>query len=331
MANVQIGQASIGETGGARGNQPGNQPGHKEVNVKAWYSKNWMEVIRHADPNVGAMAATVMVKLINSNLVGYDQGDRNTLFNALKKNDWNVDKYIASREATETDCSAFCYTCYCCVVPGLRKSGYCPDTAGIWDMIHKYGGDAFQRYTDTKMLTTSDYYQVGDIINRRRKAEGGGHAMMVVSTNGTVPTTAAPNNSDFVISNDGLSGDTYSYSAGPVGVNYGASNEVYKLSTATRPYDNNILKPSDDRKGEFEALRTQMTNNAPNMGRKIYHTSELYNSNILKGDQESKTDRTWVNSLSSSSKSKESKESVPVATGTAEKEKKTETTKTDQK
>ena len=136
----------------------------------------------------------------------------------------------------------------------------------------------------------------------------------------------------------GSSGGGGSYSAGPVGVSYGASNEVYKLSDATRPYDNNIMKPADDRKGEFEALRTQMTNSAPNMGRKIFHTAQLYDSNILKGDQESKTDRTWrtnVNKESSAKKdSKDSKETVPVvvpATGTMTKESTTETTKTDQK
>lgn len=44
----------------------------------------------------------------------------------------------------------------------------------------------------------------------------------------------------------------------------------------------------NDRKNEFEALRNKMTSDAPDMGRDIINSSELYDSNILKNGQESK-------------------------------------------
>lgn len=68
------------------------------------------------------------------------------------------------------------------------------------------------------------------------------------------------------------------------------TNTVYKLASATKSKEN-ILKQDDVRKSEFESLRNKMTSNVPNMGREIIHTSELYDSNILKGDQESKKER----------------------------------------
>lgn len=330
MAQVKIGQASIGEGGKVSGGQPGDQTG-KETNIKDWYAKGsngrgWDEVIRHVDPNVGKQAADVMTKLINSNLVGYDQGDRNTLFNSLKKFNWDVNQYISSGTKSETDCSAFCYTCYCCVVPELRKSGYCPNTAGIWDLIHQYAGDKFKRYTEPNMLSTSNYCQVGDIINRRT-INRDGHALMVVSTNGTVPTSAAPVAGSDTITTDGYSSNVASSYSNFTMPSYGP-NTVYKLSS-TGKYRDNVLNNSGDRKSEFEALRNKMTSEAPQLGRTIIQTSELYDANILKGPQESKTDRGWLTSRFQSSSStetkKETEETKKADTGSAAA--KTETTK----
>lgn len=47
----------------------------------------------------------------------------------------------------------------------------------------------------------------------------------------------------------------------------------------------------EGRKDAFETLRNKMTEDAPNMGREIIHTTELYDSNILKSGQESKKER----------------------------------------
>ena len=70
----------------------------------------------------------------------------------------------------------------------------------------------------------------------------------------------------------------------------GLSNEVKKLASVTRKNDN-VLKQDEQRKEQFNSLATMMATNAPMMGREILITAELYDSNILKGDQESKKER----------------------------------------
>lgn len=68
------------------------------------------------------------------------------------------------------------------------------------------------------------------------------------------------------------------------------TNTVSRLASATKPKDN-VLKLEDARKTEFESLRNKMTADAPDMGRTILMTSELYDSNILKGSQESRKEK----------------------------------------
>lgn len=70
----------------------------------------------------------------------------------------------------------------------------------------------------------------------------------------------------------------------------GASNNVVRLASASKTNDDIHLQ-NDSRKSEFESLRNKMTKDVPDMGRDIIHTSEFYDSNILKSGQESKRDR----------------------------------------
>ena len=70
----------------------------------------------------------------------------------------------------------------------------------------------------------------------------------------------------------------------------GTSNNVMRLSSVNKK-DKSILKQDDSRKQEFESLITLMSSNAPNMGRDVIITSELFDSNILKGNQESIKER----------------------------------------
>ena len=70
----------------------------------------------------------------------------------------------------------------------------------------------------------------------------------------------------------------------------GTSNNVMRLSSANKK-DKSVLKQDDARKQEFESLITLMSSNVPNMGRDVIITSELFDSNILKGNQESTKER----------------------------------------
>ena len=68
-------------------------------------------------------------------------------------------------------------------------------------------------------------------------------------------------------------------------------NTVNRLASATKE-KKGVLKQDDARKSEFESMVNAMATDAPQMGREIIITSELYNSNILKGSQESRKERT---------------------------------------
>lgn len=192
MATVQIAQASQDENKKYRGGTAGDQTG-SETNVKKWYkySGGWKMVIHCLDNNVSSKVAELIVKLVNSNLVGYDQGERNTLYKALEKYNWSVDKYIHSGEKTETDCSAFVYAVYCCVIPSLRdyykKAKNCPTTSTVWNVFNQYGSNKFERKTESSIVSSDEYLQVGDLLS-----SPGHHVVMVVSANGTKQVAEKP-------------------------------------------------------------------------------------------------------------------------------------------
>lgn len=136
---MKIVQASISENNTITGNA-GDQTG-KEVHVGAWYNYPWDIALRYRDSEIAKKAAAVAVKLANSNLVGYDQYQRNTLYDALRRNSWDVDKYIKSGEKTETDCSAFVYAVYCCFIPSMRSNNNAPVTSTMWSLYKSWGFD----------------------------------------------------------------------------------------------------------------------------------------------------------------------------------------------
>lgn len=70
----------------------------------------------------------------------------------------------------------------------------------------------------------------------------------------------------------------------------GIPNEVSRLSTSGKTKEN-VLKLDDKRQKEFESLVLSLSSEAPQMGREIIITSELYDTNILKGSQESRKER----------------------------------------
>lgn len=154
--------ASISETGGAGWDdnaKAGDQTG-KEVCVRSWYSKPWNFMLRYPDETIAAKAAAAAVKLAKSNLVGYDQSERNTLYKALKSVNFNVDEYIKSGKKTETDCSAFVYAVYCCFIPMMRSDNNAPVTSTMKELFKQWG---FVAHTGSKYLNGSNLIN-GDIL-----------------------------------------------------------------------------------------------------------------------------------------------------------------------
>lgn len=186
--SVTICHASISENGNAGWDgksKVGDQTG-KEVCTRLWYDKSWDIVLRYKDTALAKKAAEIAKKLANSNLVGYDQSQRNTLYQALKKNNWNVDAYIKSGVKTETDCSAFMYAVWCCLIPSMRSDSNAPTTSTMRGTFSKYG---FTVYKETKYTRSEQNLLTGDVLVKEST-----HTVMAI-TNGVNAGTKVNNES----------------------------------------------------------------------------------------------------------------------------------------
>lgn len=168
--------ASISENGNAGWDgkaKTGDQTG-REVCTRSFYKKPWNVMLRYKDSSIASKASKIAIKLAKSNLVGYDQSERNTLYNMLKKHKWDVDAYIASGKKTETDCSAFIYACYCCLIPSMRSDANAPTTS---TMRSKFSDHGFSVHTASKYTDSDAYLKPGDVLIRE-----GHHTAMNTST-----------------------------------------------------------------------------------------------------------------------------------------------------
>lgn len=179
---VRVGSARIDERGKVSGGAAGDQTG-SEVAGQNWYlhSKGWV-VIRAKDASVREKIAAAMEAACANNNIGYDQGQRLTLFNAVKTLGYNPAKCT---KKVETDCSALVRVC-------VHYAGItCGDFNTSTEKNVLVGTKKFDALTDSKYTTSSDYLLRGDILVTKTK----GHTVVVLS-NGTkavvVPTTPAP-------------------------------------------------------------------------------------------------------------------------------------------
>lgn len=269
---TQITHASQDERSKFSGGSPGNQTS-KEVVSRTWYNADWNQVLRYQDESVAKNAALLAEKLASSKLVGYDQGDRITLYNALKKNNWNVDTYISSGELTETDCSAFVFTVYCCLISQMRNESYPPSTKTLANIFTKYG---FKLITDSEITHSKDYLTVGDLVRKE------GHVIMVTSIDGEPKTVSEETFTQNTNNTTTTTNNSYKSNTSNT-----VSNTVINLSNSNKT-KKDVLVQSEDRKNEFEKLFNTLVDNAPQLGREIIKCSELYDSSILKVEQTSK-------------------------------------------
>jgi hypothetical protein len=181
--------ASLDENGKIKGGQAGDQTS-KEVCTRSFYSKPWNVMLRYKDSSVAEKASEIGTKLANSNLVGYDQSQRNTLYTQLKKCNFDVDSYIKSGVKTETDCSAFQYAIYCCLIPAMRQDGNAPTTSTMKNFYSKHG---FTAYTDSKYLTSDSYLKKGDLLLKE-----GSHVAQNI-TSGSKSATATTTSTGFKV------------------------------------------------------------------------------------------------------------------------------------
>lgn len=114
MASVYVCGASIDENGKAHGGKAGNQTG-KELKKQKWYkhSKGW-RVFRAKRAEVAEKIAACAEAAVANLHIGYDQYQRNTLYNEAKKYGFDVSKVTKD---VECDCSALVRVC--CAFAGI--------------------------------------------------------------------------------------------------------------------------------------------------------------------------------------------------------------------
>lgn len=180
---VYIGHASGDERGKASGGQAGDQTG-KEVCRRTWYlnSKGW-RVFRAKDPAIAKLIAAGMRKAFENDRIGYDQGQRDTLYSLAAKVDFDCSRVTT---ACETDCSALVRVC--CAYAGVKMQNF--NTASEPARLMATG--KFEEKTGSKYTESSDYLCEGDILVTKVK----GHTAVVLSDGPKAERQTAPDPAD---------------------------------------------------------------------------------------------------------------------------------------
>ncbi len=168
---VIIGSARIDENGKAKGGKAGDQTG-KEVSTQKWYkhAKVW-RVFRAKDETIAEKIANDMQWACDNKNIGYDQGQRLTLYNIAKEVDFNCSKVT---KKCETDCSALVRVC--CAYAGVMLPNFRTPTEPKALLNSGY----FVEMVGKKYSDSSAYLKRGDILVTSKQ----GHTVIVL-TNGS--------------------------------------------------------------------------------------------------------------------------------------------------
>lgn len=171
--SIRIGHASQTEHGKATNGQAGDQT-KKEVYVRTYYnhSKGWDYYIECTDEKLADKASKYMEEICNNPNVGYDQGQRLTLYNEIKKNDGKV-KGIGK---CETDCSALVACAYIFAGLGTKLNPSCT-TRNLRGALLATG--KFVAYSDKNHTASDKLAKRGGIYLKE-----GSHVVMALE-NGT--------------------------------------------------------------------------------------------------------------------------------------------------
>lgn len=173
--SILIGHASVDECGRSGGGQSGDQTG-KEVYIRFWYAGNWNVVLRPLSAAAAEKMAAACEILCKGNLVGYDQYQRNSLWDELEKVGWDAARL---RTKCGTDCSAFMTACARAAgidIPRIAMGGGQYNAPVTYTMRSAFSSTgAFQVLTDAKYLASDKYLKRGDVLVRES-----GHAAMAL-------------------------------------------------------------------------------------------------------------------------------------------------------
>lgn len=169
--SVIIAHASLDERGEIKGGQAGDQ-NKAEVCTRTWYQhpKKWI-VYRPKDANVADKIALNAEYAAKNDKIGYDQAQRNTLYNHVKSKNFDCSRVTTP---VETDCSALVRVC--CAYAGVILANF--NTSTEHSVLLNSGH--FTKFTDAKYCNAETYLKRGDILVTAQK----GHTVIVL-TDGT--------------------------------------------------------------------------------------------------------------------------------------------------
>lgn len=165
---IKIGSAHIDQRGKTRGGKAGDQTGG-EVSVQNWYKAKlgWI-MLRPNSRAAGLKIARAMEAACNNNHIGYDQSERNSLYEVAQKYGFDTSKVT---ENCETDCSALVRVCL--AYAGIMTKSF--NTKTEPDVLPATG--QITKFTDSKYTTQSDYLRAGDILCTKTQ----GHTVIVLN------------------------------------------------------------------------------------------------------------------------------------------------------
>jgi hypothetical protein len=175
--SVLIGSARISENGTVKGSTAGDQTG-KEVATQNWYlhAKGW--VLLRPKEEYREKIAVAMERACANSHIGYCQTHRGTLYNAAKEVGFDPGRVTAD---VETDCSALVRVC--CAYAGISLDNF--TTATEVSVLTASG--KFQKLTDSKYTTGSDYLVRGDILVTKTS----GHTVVVLTDGEKIAASTA--------------------------------------------------------------------------------------------------------------------------------------------
>lgn len=175
---VYVGSARIDERGNISGGKAGDQTGN-EVGIQIWYphKKGWI-VVRAKDPAVRLKIAAAMKAACDNNNIGYNQANRNGLWNIVKALGYNP---ALCTIYTETDCSGLVRVCI--AYAGIIVADF---NTSLEVKVLK-ATNKFDIIEDPKYTNSSDYLLAGDILVTKTK----GHTVVVLNDGPKANTTSS--------------------------------------------------------------------------------------------------------------------------------------------
>ena len=167
---VKVGSARSDENRKAYGGKAGDQTG-REVSTQDWYlhEKGW-RVFRAKDEAKAEAIARAMQAACDNPRIGYDQHQRDTLYNEAAKYGYDPGRVT---KAVETDCSALVRVC--CAFAGVLDLPEGFRTGNMRANLLATG--QFLDLAETKYTDKPDYLMRGDILVTRTS----GHTVVVLT------------------------------------------------------------------------------------------------------------------------------------------------------